>query len=166
MALACISLIFCAGRFFNLFFREYPVMAAPFFWAEGKPLVADILKRQSEYDLILITPTGSPQNNMLFLFWSGMTPKEYFEAPRNMWEGPEWDVLLQIDKYFFVEYEQLPRLVAQLPPEMKQVRVLVAERPGVHVRGEVIRRYYHPQFWGMKGHGQEAMALYDVTVNR
>lgn len=148
-----------AVHFFNLFFRVYSVVCAPFFWSELKPVVEEVIQREKAYDMVLLSSHDCRQNGTLFLFWSRTEPDEYFQAPLNIWEGPEWDALLQMGKYFFVPYSDLPSLVSQLPPELKRLRVLVAERPGLPVPGEVLRRFSFPD-------GQEAMVLYDVTVVR
>jgi hypothetical protein len=148
-----------AARFGHLFFGAYPVNAARDFHQEFRPVVEEIERRKAEYDLVLLTSRDCGQNGRLYLFWSGLAPEEYFAQPRNVWNGPEWDVILQVGNVFFVQYESLEQLIPQLPADMRRPHVLVAERPGVPVPGTVLKRFDRPD-------GTAAMVLYDLYVER
>ena len=157
-ASAAVVLIF-ASRFAAMFFWSYPRIAAPSFGAEYRPAVAEILRRQADYDLVLLTSEEYGQVGAQFLFWSRMPPREFFDSPREIWQGPEWESLLQVGKFLFVPSSNLHEAVAQLPPEVAQARILVAERPGIPVPGTEILRIAHPD-------GRTALALYDVRIDR
>ncbi len=145
--------------FVRVFFHDYPIACAHYFQSELQPVVQSVMQRAHDYDLVLLTSRNRNQIGTRFLFWSRTEPSEYFSAARNIWEGPEWDVLLQMGKFNFVPYRDLAEIVALLPKELTRVHVLVAERPGVPVDGAVLQKYFHPS-------GEVAIVLYEVWVNR
>jgi hypothetical protein len=154
-----VALAGCAARFIYLFFWSYPLAAAPVFFQEWQPVVEEVQRRQRDYDLVLLSSRECGQNGRLYLFWSGLAPETYFREPRNIWEGPEWDVILQVGKVFFVPYENVKELIPQLPPDIRRPRVLVAELPGVDVPGVPLKRFTYSD-------GRESMILYDVQLHR
>lgn len=159
VAASAVVVVIFASRFAAMFFWSYPRIAAPSFGAEYRPAVAEILRRAADYDLVLLTSEGYGQVGVQFLFWSRMPPREFFDSPREVWEGPEWESLLQVGKFLFVPSSNLHEAVAQLPPEVVRARVLVAERPGNPVPGTEIMRIAHPD-------GRTALVLYDVRIDR
>jgi 4-amino-4-deoxy-L-arabinose transferase-like glycosyltransferase len=148
-----------AARFAVMFFSNYPRQAASAFGAEYRPMIAEIQRREADYDLVILTSEGSGQVGTLYLFWNRMPPQVFFDSAKNVWEGPEWESILQVGKFLFVPSSNLPDAITQLPPEVVHPRVLVAERPGIDVPGAEIMRVAHPD-------GRTALILYDVRVER
>jgi len=148
-----------AGQFSYAYFVRYPRDAAHAFWPEWEAVVREVLRREADYDLVVLTSEDCPQNGILYLFWSRMDPGEYFAAPRIVDRVDRWDVLVQVGKFFFVPSRDLPALIEQLPPEIQSPRALVAERPHLPVAGRELARFCRPD-------GVDAMVLYDVGFPR
>jgi 4-amino-4-deoxy-L-arabinose transferase-like glycosyltransferase len=151
--------ILLAGMTLNLaktYFRDYAKSSSAAFEPEWDAVAREVIRRQADYDLVLLSPEGSDQNGVLFLFWSAMPPADYFSAPRSIQQVGGWDYLLQAGKYFFVSGTELASLIDQLPPEVTHPRVLVAERPHIPVAGRELARFFRPD-------GAAAMILYEVT---
>jgi len=137
-----------------LFVRPYAAANYRRFQAEWAAVMTEVRRREPDYDAVVLTTRGANQLYMLYLFWGRVDPREYFDMPRQVRVGEQWDYTAQLGKVLFWGSEILPELAKELLPG---ARVLVAERPGVPVPGRELTRYVYPT-------GEPALVLYHVEL--
>lgn len=140
--------------FLKVFFVDYPIAAAKSFQSEWRDVVAEVERRKVDYDAVLLTTYRTNQLGILYLFWSGVTPQEYFAHPPIILRGPVVDRLLQTGNVVFARSEELFQMAPILVHHRK---MLVAERPEFPVPGRELRRFSYPD-------GRIAVILYEVRV--
>ncbi len=152
LATATVIITANIGYFVYLLVAVYPTARARYFQAEWTEAVREVRRLEPDYDLVLLTNRQANQVAILYLFWNQIEPAEYFQMPRRIRQGREWDATLQLGKVFFVSSDQLDRIAGHLSPG---ARVLVGERPGVPVGGRPIGRFDCPD-------RSAGLVLYDV----
>ncbi len=140
--------------FLHLFLGAYPRDTAIQFQQEWRDAVAYAQEVESDYDAIVFTTTRTNQVPILYLFWGQVPPKDYFSQPHEIQHGKRWDTIHRIGNTFFAPSQELPQIVAKLPPHS---RLLVAERPGISVPGIILGEICYPN-------GAVALVLYDVRT--
>lgn len=145
-----------AAYFGYQFFFRYPDQAALYSNADWGPIVREIERVRTPSDAVMITNHGNGHIEFYYLYWSKMDPIAYFKARPNIVTGPEGDFLIQIGLTFFAGAPLMDRVIEVLRPG---TRLLVVERPGIHVPGKELRRF-------LDGKGDPIAVLYDVPTRR
>lgn len=148
-------MLIATGHFCWRFFGQYPIRSAPAFQAEWALAFADIREKESDYDLVLLSPDRSNQLGMLYLFWTKMDPAKYQNCDKEIEQLIGIERIVRIGKVVFRPSAYLPILGPQLPP---CARLLVVERPDVPVTGVELKRYPLPD-------GLEALVMYDLSTS-
>lgn len=154
VAIAGLVAVLNVTYFLHFLFVVVPVRTAQQYQAEWAEVIPEVRRLEPQYDLVVLTGRGSNQLATLYLFWGHVDPRAYFQMPVRRYEGQLWDNTVQVGRVLFVPLEAVPSLVPDLAPGEK---LLVAERPGVPVRGRELKQFHYPD-------GRVALVLYDVEL--
>lgn len=140
--------------FLRIFFVQYPIAAAKVMQSEWREVVAEVQRRKKDYDAVVLSTTSTNQLGMLYLFWSNLSPRDYFAGPPVVLRGPFFDQIVQIGDVYFMSSDVLPHMTSLIGRHRK---FLVAERPKIAVPGRALRHINYPD-------GRVAVILYDVRA--
>ncbi len=144
-----------AAYFLRIFFVEYPIAAAQSMQSEWRDVVAEVQCHKKDYDAVLLTTVGTNQVGMLYLFWSGLSPQDYFAGPPVVLRGNVYDQIVEIGNVYFLSSDVLPLIK---PGNSSHRKYLVAERPRIPVPGRELQHFNYPD-------GRVAVILYEVRAD-
>jgi len=131
------------------------VAAAGPYQVAWRDAIKEILRRQEDYDGVVVTSMKTGHIGIQYLFYSQIDPVTYFEAPRSMLRKGTTDFLIRIGNAFFLPYQFITTALEGLPSGS---RLLVAEHANVQVPGRELKRFHDAR-------GIPTVVLYEVRFD-